>query len=129
MKKRTVIVSSHRPEIPDRKLYPQIYHWYIILKQFAATTREKWAQQEDDDELIAEIIKESEEDSAEEVEDKLNCSPMSEPSPPMESNFRGGEGFLKLHSGDATTFTLNITFKESISDKLREIVSRISKEK
>lgn len=45
---------------PDRKLSPNFYHWFIIMKQFSASTLRKWVTDEvyldEEDSLIAEFI-------------------------------------------------------------------------
>ena len=45
---------------PDRKLYPNLYHWYIIVKQFSTSARNHWIETSGDDELIADIMKDCE---------------------------------------------------------------------
>jgi len=44
---------------PDRKIYPNFYHWYILMKQFAITSLEKWISNNDqieEDQLISDFI-------------------------------------------------------------------------
>lgn len=30
------------PEYPDRRVNPNLYHWYILMRQFAPSTISKW---------------------------------------------------------------------------------------
>ena len=44
---------------PDRKIYPNFYHWYILMKQFSISSVEKWIsnnEEIEDDQLIADFI-------------------------------------------------------------------------
>lgn len=33
---------------PDRKLYPNFYHWYVLMKQFSLNSIEKWISMSND---------------------------------------------------------------------------------
>ncbi len=46
---------------PDRKINPNFYHWYIIMKQFSPSTIRKWIMDQlyhdSEDSLINEFVK------------------------------------------------------------------------
>ena len=55
IKSKCVLIAGY----PDRKIYPNLYHWYILMKQFATNSLEKWisnSEQMDEDQLIDDFI-------------------------------------------------------------------------
>jgi hypothetical protein len=66
---------------PDRKLNPNFYHWYILMKQFSCSTISKWVSEElyhdHEDSLINEFVKlyTSKKDSAPEPADPSSPDP------------------------------------------------------
>lgn len=52
--------STNITEIPNRQIHPNLYHWYILMKQFSVRTLEFWQQDSlnlsHEDRLIDEYI-------------------------------------------------------------------------